>query len=311
MIHTPITQHTRICFRQLSTLSTSRSMKGKVILIDNLDTLQGREYIVTDFTAILFCTQGNLELTLNGSHYYIGTGDMLYCPKDTGLCHIRLHPDCRGRFLCISEEYAGKIFTHVMCQWNCILQTRQNPLLHLEEGELELLNAYYRLFAVKVQHAGDMPEHDADYILRGFFHDFHHILLRHASPHTGQRPCICTSQRQNELFKQFIVLLQQHFHREHFCCFYADRLCVTPKYLTTVVKRVSGRSVSKWIDSYLMDEIRSQLRNTPYTIAEIADRLSFSNHSFFGKFVKAHTGMSPVSLRKMLQAPPEPSSGQP
>lgn len=76
----------------------------------------------------------------------------------------------------------------------------------------------------------------------------------------------------------------------------------TPKYLTTVVKKVSGKSVSQWIDIYLIDQITFHLKTTSLTIAEIADKLNFSNASFFGKYVKMHTGKSPTKLRQTLQA---------
>lgn len=68
-----------------------------------------------------------------------------------------------------------------------------------------------------------------------------------------------------------------------------------------MVKQVSGQSVTTWIDTLLIDEIKSMLRNSNLTISEIASQLHFSNPSFFGKFVKAKTGESPQNLRKTLR----------
>lgn len=85
------------------------------------------------------------------------------------------------------------------------------------------------------------------------------------------------------------------------CAFYANQLCVTPKYLTMVVKKVSGKGVSQWIDTYLMEQILFHLKITNLSIAEIAYKLNFSNASFFGKYVKVHTGESPTKLRRTLQ----------
>lgn len=118
----------------------------------------------------------------------------------------------------------------------------------------------------------------------------------------SQQKIFLTSLRQEDLFKRFITLLKEKHSYEHFCSFYAKQLCVTPKYLTTVVKKVSGKSVSQWIDIYLIDQITFHLKTTSLTIAEIADKLNFSNASFFGKYVKMHTGKSPTKLRQTLQA---------
>lgn len=290
----------KICFKQLTDYSLTNCIEDKVMLIDDLEGLCLNRSMELDFIALLFCTHGNIELDIHDKHYYVGTNDVLYCNRGTLLHHISLKPGYQGKLLCVSWEYAERLFMRGTCRWESILYAQQYPLLHLQPREQQLLKAYYQLFAVKVENYYYTPQYDVDCIFGGFFQDLHQIVIRYAGQWNEMRRSNA-SFRQDELFKRFIALMKEHFRQEHFLPFYAEQLCVTPKHLSMVVKQVSGQSVSKWIDTCLLDETKSLLRNSNLTICEIANQLNFSNPSFFGKFVKAKAGMSPQSLRKSLR----------
>ena len=291
----------KIRFEQLACYSLTHSLEDKIMLIDDPGKLRLHEGMELDFIALLFCTQGHIELNINEEHYIAGANDVLYCNHRTLLHRISLTPGYKGKLLCVSWDYAEKLLMRGTCRWESILHTRQYPLLHLQPHELQLLRAYYRLFAVKAENRFTL-QGDADNILLGFFQDFHQIMARRAGNGTDFKKTNDLSSRKNELFKKFMVLLKENFRQEHFQSFYATHLYVTPKYLGTVVKEVSGQSVSKWIETYLTDEIKSLLHHSNLTINEISCQLNFSNPSFFGKFVKAKTGDSPGNLRKRLRA---------
>ena len=109
-----------------------------------------------------------------------------------------------------------------------------------------------------------------------------------------------TKQRE-VLFKRFIELIHTTRIKPRNVSWYAEQLCVTPKYLSTVSKRVSGKTAFDWINEYVLIDIRYRLKNTNKTIKEIADILEFPNISFFGKYCRAHFGMSPTEFRKQLR----------
>ena len=79
--------------------------------------------------------------------------------------------------------------------------------------------------------------------------------------------------------------------------FYADRLRVTPKYLTTLIKKASGRSVSAWIDYYVIGEAKTLLKYSDRSIYEISKELNFPNQSFFGSYFRRYVGVSPSQYR--------------
>lgn len=106
------------------------------------------------------------------------------------------------------------------------------------------------------------------------------------------------STRHQDYFRQFINLLGLHFREQRRISYYASQLNITPKYLGTIVMQTTGRPASAWVNEYVMAEARTLLRNSSLSIQEIAYALNFPNQSFFGKYFKAHAGVSPSAFRK-------------
>lgn len=109
--------------------------------------------------------------------------------------------------------------------------------------------------------------------------------------------------RAEEIFDNFMDLLSENFTRKRSVKFYASELCITPKYLTTVIKSVSGKTPTAWISETVFKEMEHQLRYSQASIKEIADELHFPNASFFGKFFKTRSGMSPMQYRLRFAVP--------
>lgn len=113
--------------------------------------------------------------------------------------------------------------------------------------------------------------------------------------------------RASYVFKQFLqeVAKDNGLHRS--VTYYADILCYSPKYLSSVVRQMSGRTALDWINEYAVEQIKHRLKHTDKSIKEVAEEMNFSNQSFFGKYVKAHLGMSPARYREM---PEEEENGK-
>ena len=105
------------------------------------------------------------------------------------------------------------------------------------------------------------------------------------------------SSRQEDLTNKFFKLLMAHYKEERSVAFYADKMCLTTKYLSSTIKKVTGNSILTWINEVLVAEAKSQLKATDLSVAQISDQLNFPNPSFFGRFFKDHTGMTPLKFR--------------
>ncbi|WP_455674882.1 helix-turn-helix domain-containing protein [Phocaeicola sp.] len=103
--------------------------------------------------------------------------------------------------------------------------------------------------------------------------------------------------RQEELFKRFIQLVHKHCTNQREVSFYATELFITPRYLSTVVQNVTSTTAKSIIDKHVVLEIKALLKSTDLSIQEISNKLSFPDQSFFGRYFKKHTGMSPMQYR--------------
>ena len=103
--------------------------------------------------------------------------------------------------------------------------------------------------------------------------------------------------REQQLFSEFIRLVSQYASTQHSLDFYASHLCVTPRYMSTIVSNVSGKTAKYWIDEAIVNAIKVQLRYTDKQVSEIAYDMNFPNPSFFCKYFKRLTGMTPIDYR--------------
>lgn len=103
--------------------------------------------------------------------------------------------------------------------------------------------------------------------------------------------------RQEELFKMFIQLIHVHCIQQREVSFYAHKLCITSRYLSTIVQNVTNTTAKSIIDKHVILEIKTMLRSTNLSIQEISNCLHFPDQSFFGRYFKKHTGMTPLQYR--------------
>ena len=105
------------------------------------------------------------------------------------------------------------------------------------------------------------------------------------------------SSRQEEIYESFITLLEKHYRTEREVGFYADKLCITAKYLSSTMKNVTGKTALQIIEEYAISECKALLLSTKMTMQQISDELNFPSQSVFGKYFKRLTGISPKEYR--------------
>lgn len=112
---------------------------------------------------------------------------------------------------------------------------------------------------------------------------------------------LSTKNKGTEIYSAFIDTLSENYKTARDIGYYADKLCITAKYLSQVVKEVSGKTALEIIEDYVLTECKALLLSTTMTIQEISDELNFPSQSVFGEYFKRLTGMPPKAYRRSSQ----------
>lgn len=106
-----------------------------------------------------------------------------------------------------------------------------------------------------------------------------------------------STDRDKVLFNRFLYLVEHERHKRRQVSYYAEKLYITPKYLSTICSRVSGKSPMRWIADSVMEQCYSLLKTTNLSVKEISNRMGFPNPSFFGQYFRDEAGMTPLEYR--------------
>lgn len=108
--------------------------------------------------------------------------------------------------------------------------------------------------------------------------------------------------REQRLFSDFIQLVNRDVRQQHQVEYYASKLCMAPRYFSTLIRQVSGKPPKEWIDDALLTQVKIELKYTEKTVVQISDDNNFPNPSFFSKFFKRLTGMTPMEYKLGIEA---------
>ena len=177
--------------------------------------------------------------------------------------------------------------------WARFFHLKENPTINISEENKPLFYLYEQLLNLRLKH-----------FLRPYHKEIITILIR-ASLYEllANLPFETATEvefkRRNEIFRRFIELLLSTESNPRCLNYYADKLCISPKYLSCVCKQVTGRNAKYWIDEYTIEHIKNLLIYTNKSIKEISEYLGFPNTSFFSKYVKKNLGYTPKEFRKI------------
>lgn len=184
---------------------------------------------------------------------------------------------------------------------SCFLYFRDKPVIKITPDELEMQQCLHAAITRK-QAEVNTPYYDnvLDALYQSVLYETLSIYTLHMD--REQKSDDGKLRRKEEVFYNFLLMVEDNFQTERSVNYYAERLNITPKHLSAVAKETSGHTAGEWIDSYVVLEAKMLLNNSELSVQEISSRLNFANQSFFGKYFKHHTGMSPRAYRSALQA---------
>lgn len=241
------------------------------------------------FTIGVFCLKGKIKGYSNMRYFEAKASSLIVLITEHTVTIEDLSDDFSGIFIVMSNTFTASL--NIQERLPVFLALQNQPNISLSKNELTSLEDYFKL-AKKVLKETDNPyiikiiQHLTNACFYGFGYNVHHIEQHKMGT------------RQEGLVEAFLNTVQKHFKTERNIEFYADKLFVTPKYLSKVIKNHNGLSAKQWIDDYVVWEAKALLKSTNMNVQQISDELNFPSQSFFGKYFKRSVGLSPLEYRK-------------
>lgn len=267
-------------------------------ILDNDIILAGNvEYTVNIFDhpcrlstfVIMLCIKGEAEIQVNLRSHTVKAG-MLVLSVPENIVQITQSENFIVYPIFISETFLRKIKIELREVLSLYIYVKSNPVMMLSIEEIRSLEKFYFLVEDIMQSA-DTRKGD---IMRGLIYALLFKLDEIIGCHqkTGE-PAVDRKSRNETVFDTFMQLLSQHHNQERSVTFYAERMNLTSNYLSGLIKAYSGKTAAEWIDEYVILEAKTLLKHSGLSIQEVAYQLNFSTQTFFGKYFKRVTGMSP------------------
>lgn len=242
---------------------------------------------------LVLCTRGHATYTVDTREQRMQANDIIVLSEGQLITDYELSDDCDGVGVMMSYDFFHDAISGVHEMSRLFLFAKTSPVFHLTDSQRDVLLEYSQQMVRKIT---DTEHHFRKQLLgsiiRSIIYEVSNIIYQSQQTDTTRKT------RAETIFTKFIRLVEQNFRSERRVSWYAQQLCITPKYLSETVKAVSKRRPNDWIDNYVTMEIRVMLRNSTMSIKEIAQELNFANQSFLGKYFKEHVGMSPKEYRK-------------
>ena len=246
-----------------------------------------------NFILIALCQEGHAVCSIDTQEVTVNPGDLIMISDRHIVERFVPSADLKAQCIMLSKDFYYEFMKDITDLSSLLLFSLNNHVVSLTESEMTTFSNYYNFIKGKLENKGHHYRKKlVSTLLLAMFYDLSDLVYHTRKP-TEHRVL-----RGSQLFTQFIHLLEANFRSERRVSWYAEQLCITPKYLSEAIKKVSKRTPYEWINSYVTRELRVLLKNTNMNIKEIAEALNFPNQSFLGKFFKEHVGMSPSEYRR-------------
>ena len=246
--------------------------------------------------SIVLVKKGNSTITINDSEHEISDNSLIFILPNYILKHkIHKQINASGYVIILSIDFLINVQIKTEYIIPIFLKFYNNPIVKLTDKEIDILCKYFDLLSIE---ESENISNTSTLISSGIITS---LIYRLSNIFDSKENNIISDNKTKSnirIFKEFLQLAIKEFRTHREITYYANALCVTPKYLSTIVKEVSKNKASKWIELLVITEAKSLLKYSDMTIQEIAYNLNFANPSFFGAYFKKYAGLTPGEYRK-------------
>ena len=265
-----------------------------IVVVDSIQQFAEINTALVSMNAVVICTSGKVQGFINGKQIELHQNQVAIVPQNVTVTDVMVSPDFNLKAMFLTNRILQSFLREKMNVWNDMMYVHRNHIVTMDEDEILFYTHFYDMMKLTFTRGMGNP----------FRTDVIQSLLRSAI--LG----LCGAMKQYlpadiELkgktsdvhFQRFLDLLHSIDVKHRTVEAYANDLCISPKYLTAICKKNSGKTANEWITEHVLEDIRYYLKQTDLSIKQIYAQLGFPNPSFFGKYVKDHFGMTPMQLR--------------
>lgn len=238
------------------------------------------------------CTEGSARFSINTKVFKINKNQFLLTTSDCVMEFYEIN-DFKGTFLVVSHDYMKGLTSPLAAAWKRLAAISNSAVFDITEKEKSSAAEYIDKMARTCRDESVLFKNEVlQHQIIAFLYEmcgFESVVNIETSLHDMDR--------NEEIYSEFMSLVIRNIKEEHSVQFYADKMNVTPKYLSIAVKKASGKTPSECIQKVLIQEVMVLLKNTTMPLKDIVSILNFPTATFFCRYFKHHTGMSPNEYR--------------
>lgn len=263
-----------------------------ILLDESIEKITANIYkpFKNEMTTTFICLEGEARIKVNMVEYPIEPSRVTIVLFGQTCQISEVSENLRWKVILMSRSFSDGLFSDVEQIGPFYQQMSQHAVMQMHNCS-NVFNIYYELLynisqSPRNKYRLEAAKHLTLATFYGYSYEVHNISEMQIA-----------GGRKGEIYTQFVELVRQNYKQERTLNFYADQLCITPKYLSQVVMQVSGKGAVALIEKHVITECKALLTSTTMTIQQIADAMNFPSQSVFGKYFKRVVGVSPKGYR--------------
>ncbi|MHC5201384.1 AraC family transcriptional regulator [Myroides sp. LJL119] len=275
--------------------NTIQEIPGFVIstsnIIDTKQNLDSKHPFILEGFMLIFYKKGSGSIKVNLKQYQVKPNMVLLAPRNFILQAEDKSEDLQADFIFFDFDFIADMKLHAQLS-EIPRAIQQQAVLELQPEEFQELCSIHDLILLQFKHADQYKV----CIIKTLLYAIVYKLLQHYSIKITKNINQPES-REQQIYTQFLSLLFKHYKTQRSINFYAEKLHLSPKYFSKMIKKIEGISALQWIEQMVIMGAKAMLKNTSLSMMEISEELSFPNPSFFGTYFKKRVGVTPLEFR--------------
>jgi len=266
-----------------------------LIILDKIQSWPENSTYYSEYVLIMICTEGKIQVDYDGKSITVQKDEIFLGVPGSVLSDYMLSPNFDCKIFAVKPSAATTSRVDLQSNiFNSSLYIKTHPVAEMSEVDRESVFGYYNLICNRIQRQGYRYHNGEVRSLLNAFLMYVIGMVDRDMEDSGEERTV----RGEQIAEKFVMMVNDDCGHHRLVSYYADKLNITSKYLSTIVRSAFGRTPLDVIRMVTMKEIERRLLYSEDSIKEISHALNFPNTSFFGKYFKQYAGMTPNSYRK-------------